>query len=91
MNRASLLPAALGAVLLLSGCGQIMDTLSDAFTAEHKSTLRGLRVSLISSDEAVQPDPMFYVLDCLLGLGAASVAELMHLTAIGKKRAEQPY
>jgi len=57
MNRASLLSAALGAVLLLSGCGQVLDTLSDAFTAEHKSNLRGLRVSLVSSDEAVQPDP----------------------------------
>ena len=54
----ALLPAALGAALLLSGCGSpIMDTIGDWFSTSHKSNLRGLRVSLIGSEEDLQVDP----------------------------------
>jgi hypothetical protein len=54
----ALLPAALGAMLLLSGCGSpIMDTIGDWFSTSHKSNLRGLRVSLIGADDDLQVDP----------------------------------
>jgi hypothetical protein len=49
---------ALACALLLAGCGTpIGDTLSDWFSADHKANLRGLRVSLIGTDETVTPDP----------------------------------
>jgi len=60
-NRPSRFPAlaaaALGAALLLGGCTSARDFLGDIFTATHKSNLRGLRVSLLSADESLQPDP----------------------------------
>jgi outer membrane protein assembly factor BamB len=56
-RRIPLLCAALSAALLLSGCSGFMDTLGDIFSSSHKSDLRGLRVSLIGTDEAVQVDP----------------------------------
>jgi outer membrane protein assembly factor BamB len=56
-NRLRFFSVALGAALLLSGCGGVMDTLGDWFTADHKSNLRGLRVSLVTSDDELQVDP----------------------------------
>jgi len=49
--------AALASALLLSGCSSVMDSLGDLFSSTHKSTLRGLRVSLIGIDETLQVDP----------------------------------
>ena len=48
--------AVLAAAFFLSGCSGVMDTISDVFSSSHKSNLRGLRVSLVGADEAVQPD-----------------------------------
>ncbi|MBV9550879.1 MAG: PQQ-binding-like beta-propeller repeat protein [Alphaproteobacteria bacterium] len=54
--RLPLLPAALSAMLLLSGCGHVADWLGDTFSSSHKSNLRGLRVSLLNSEEELQVD-----------------------------------
>jgi len=43
------------AVLTLSGCS-IVDTVSGWFSSAHKSNLRGERISLLATDEAVVPD-----------------------------------
>jgi outer membrane protein assembly factor BamB len=42
--------------LTLAGCADTMDTIGGWFSAAHKSTLRGERISLLASDEAVVPD-----------------------------------
>lgn len=47
---------ALSAALLLSGCEQARDWLSDTFSSNHLSNLRGLRVSLIGTEEELQAD-----------------------------------
>ena len=54
-RRLPILAALLTAACVLSGC-TVMDTLGDIFSSSHKSNLRGLRVSLVGTDEAVQPD-----------------------------------
>lgn len=46
-----------GVALLLAGCANTMDSISNFFSAAHKSTLKGERISLLSSDETVKPDP----------------------------------
>ncbi|HWY61300.1 MAG TPA: PQQ-binding-like beta-propeller repeat protein [Rhizomicrobium sp.] len=45
------------ACVALSGCANTMDTISNWFSAAHKSTLKGERISLLSTDAAVKPDP----------------------------------
>jgi len=51
------LPVLLASSLLLTGCTSFWDTLSDTFSRSNVANLRGMRVSLIGSDEAVRPDP----------------------------------
>jgi outer membrane protein assembly factor BamB len=45
------------ASLALAGCANTMDTISNFFSAAHKSNLRGERISLLNTDESVKPDP----------------------------------
>jgi outer membrane protein assembly factor BamB len=45
------------ASLALAGCANTMDSISGFFSAAHKSNLKGERISLLSSDEAIKPDP----------------------------------
>ena len=58
-----LLQRGIGAVLLVSaalalgGCANTMDTVSGWFSAARKSNLKGERISLLNSDEAIRPDP----------------------------------
>jgi len=56
-RRDSFLLAALSAAFLLSGCRSVADWLGDTFAADHTSKLRGVRVSLLNSEEALQIDP----------------------------------
>ena len=55
-HRLPLFSAAVSAALLLSGCTGFTDTLADWFSSTHKSNLRGLRVSLVSTEEELQVD-----------------------------------
>lgn len=49
--------AALAAVaLVVSGCS-MFDNMGSWFSAPHKSKLRGTRISVMSTDESVKPDP----------------------------------
>jgi outer membrane protein assembly factor BamB len=41
----------------LAGCANTLDSISGWFSAAHKSNLKGERVSLIASDESLDPDP----------------------------------
>jgi outer membrane protein assembly factor BamB len=43
--------------LTLSGCADTMDTVRGWFHTEHKSTLKGERISLLSLDKTLNPDP----------------------------------
>jgi outer membrane protein assembly factor BamB len=43
--------------LALAGCANTRDTISNWFSAAHKSTLKGERISLMTNDEAIKPDP----------------------------------
>jgi outer membrane protein assembly factor BamB len=43
--------------LLLAGCADTWDTINNWFSAAHKSNLRGERISLLNTDEAIKPDP----------------------------------
>jgi outer membrane protein assembly factor BamB len=54
------------AALGLAGCADTMDTISGFFSAAHKSTLKGERVSLINSDESLDPDPAIVAAPMLL-------------------------
>ena len=45
------------AALSLAGCANTMDTINNWFSASHKSTLKGERISLMNADEDTQPDP----------------------------------
>jgi len=53
--RRVLLTAA--AAFLLAGCADTMDSISNFFSASHKSNLRGERISLMNTDESIKPDP----------------------------------
>jgi outer membrane protein assembly factor BamB len=44
-------------LLVAAGCTNTMDTISNFFSASHKSTLKGERISLLSTDDAIKPDP----------------------------------
>ena len=44
-------------MLALAGCANTMDTVSNWFSASHKSTLKGERISLMNIDDAIKPDP----------------------------------
>jgi outer membrane protein assembly factor BamB len=50
----------------LAGCADTMDTISNFFSAAHKSTLKGERISLMSTDEAIKPDPTLAATPILL-------------------------
>jgi outer membrane protein assembly factor BamB len=47
----------LAATLTLCGCGSLWDDFSDIFSKTNVSNLRGMRVSLAGTDEALLPDP----------------------------------
>ena len=54
------------AALALGGCANTMDSVSNFFKANHKSTLKGERISLMSADEALKPDPSVATLAVVL-------------------------
>ena len=56
-RRVPFFMAAISAALLLSGCRHVADWLGDTFAADHTSKLRGVRVSLLNSEETLQVDP----------------------------------
>ncbi len=67
MMRTSPIRAALiAASLLLTGCNQVWDEIGDIFSRSNVANLRGMRVSLIGSEEALRPDPTLAAIPVLL-------------------------
>jgi len=58
--------ALLAASLFLTGCSSFWDDLGDVFSRTNTANLRGMRVSLIGSDEAVKTDPAIAAIPVLL-------------------------
>ena len=56
-KQLGLMVLAFTAGVTLSGCGSTMDTVNNWFKAEHKSNLKGERISLLASNDALKPDP----------------------------------
>jgi outer membrane protein assembly factor BamB len=56
MKRIAFAGLLLGAAMTLAGCS-ILDTVSNIFSSSSKSNLKGERISLLASDENIQPDP----------------------------------
>lgn len=66
MRMRPALPALIAASLLLTGCTSFWDDLGDIFSRSNTANLRGMRVSLIGSEEAVRPDPAIAPIPVLL-------------------------
>ena len=58
--------ALLAATLLLSGCTSVMDEFRDLFSKTNVVNLRGMRVSLAGTDEALIPDPTLAAIPVML-------------------------
>ena len=57
MKKIRVAAAILGVCVVLAGCTDTMDTISNWFASSKKSTLKGERISLLATDETILPDP----------------------------------